>query len=472
MTEVKKEAAEVKKISTAKMIQWAITAIIVMSVLLVPCTASFTFQIKMFIVVTALGILLVAFELLNLMAVSMMMPIGYLVFGLGPAEVVYSAWTMTLPTVMIGGYLLANILDRVGLLKRIAYWSVIRVGGSYYGMLFGIFIAGTILNIATGGNAWVIMAAFTYGLCKSFNLGKSRDSTLIMLVGAFAATSTCVFAYTPYFMSILLNGTHSVDPTIKLTWMQFFIHMCPYALFMVVFVWLMPKLLKPTQKLPGKEFYLEEYKKLGKMDRDEAKSAIVSAGLILFMLTGGIHGIELDWAFIVIPWLLFLPGVGVGREEDVRKIDFSMIFFLVACLTIGKMSAHLGLGKLLADMLVPMLEPLSPSIVIFAIYIIGVLLNLMMTPLAIWALITEPVVQISIALNMDPRPFIYALMHCAEAIILPYEYVPYLTVYAFGMMSMIDFIKLNIMRCIIYVIGFIALLVPYWYLIGVIKPLV
>ena len=468
MTEVKKEAAEVKKISTAKMIQWAITAIIVMSVLLVPCTASFTFQIKMFIVVTALGILLVAFELLNLMAVSMMMPIGYLVFGLGPAEVVYSAWTMTLPTVMIGGYLLANILDRVGLLKRIAYWSVIRVGGSYYGMLFGIFIAGTILNIATGGNAWVIMAAFTYGLCKSFNLGKSRDSTLIMLVGAFAATSTCVFAYTPYFMSILLNGTHSVDPTIKLTWMQCFIHMCPYALFMVVFVWLMPKLFKPTQKLPGKEFYLEEYKKLGKMDRDEAKSAIVSAGLILFMLTGGIHGIELDWAFIVIPWLLFLPGVGVGREEDVRKIDFSMIFFLVACLTIGKMSAHLGLGKLLADMLVPMLEPLSPSIVIFAIYIIGVLLNLMMTPLAILAGFSEPIAQVTGALGMNPLGAQYALSVAFDQVFMPYEYMNYLLFYAFGMIKMNDFVKIMSLKTVLVSVFVIAVMIPWWFMVGVI----
>ena len=121
MTEVKEETTVAPKMSVSKMIQWGVTLAIVLSVLLVPCNEGFTFQIKMFIIVTALGILLVAFELLNLMAVSMMMPIGYLVFGLGPAEVVYSAWTMTLPTVMIGGYLLANILDRVGLLKRIAY---------------------------------------------------------------------------------------------------------------------------------------------------------------------------------------------------------------------------------------------------------------------------------------------------------------------------------------------------------------
>lgn len=468
MTEIKEEAAEVKKLSPAKMIQWTITAIIVGSVLLVPCNAAFTFQIKMFIVVTALGILLVAFELLNLMAVSMMMPIGYLVFGLGPAEVVYSAWTMTLPTVMIGGYLLANILDRVGLLKRIAYWSVIRVGGSYYGMLFGIFIAGTILNIATGGNAWVIMAAFTYGLCKSFNLGKSRDSTLIMLVGAFAATSTCVFAYTPYFMSILLNGTHSVDPTIRLTWMQYFIHMCPYALFIVAFVWLMPKLFKPTQKLPGKEFYLEAYKKLGKMEKDEKKSAIVAAGLILFMLTGGMHKIELDWAFIVIPWLLFLPGVGVGREEDVRKIDFSMIFFLVACLTIGKMSAYLGLGRLLADMLVPALEPLSPTIVIFAIYIIGVLLNLMMTPLAILAGFSEPIAQVTGALGMNPLGAQYALSVAFDQVFMPYEYMNYLLFYAFGLIKMNDFVKIMSLKTVLVSVFVIAVMIPWWFMVGVI----
>lgn len=67
---------------------------------------------------------------------------------------------------------------------------------------------------------------------------------------------------------------------------------------------------------------------------------------------------------------------------------------------------------------------------------------------------------------MDPTAFIYALMHSAEAIILPYEYVPYLCVYAYGMLSMKDFAKMSAVRCVLYFAGFMLVLLPYWMLIG------
>ena len=50
----------------------------------------------------------------------------------------------------------------------------------------------------------------------------------------------------------------------------------------------MPKMFKPTKKLPGKEFYKEEYEKLGKMSHDEKIGGLVTVALIVFMLTGDI----------------------------------------------------------------------------------------------------------------------------------------------------------------------------------------
>ena len=91
-----------------------------------------------------------------------------------------------------------------------------------------------------------------------------------------------------------------------------------------------------------------------------------------------------------------------------------------------------------------------------------------MTPMAIWALLTAPLMQVAIDLGLNQLPFLYCLLSCAEAIIFPYEYVPYLTVYAFGMMTMGDFIKLNTVRCAIFVAGFLGVLIPFWMLIGLI----
>ena len=60
----------------------------------------------------------------------------------------------------------------------------------------------------------------------------------------------------------------------------------------------------------------------------------------------------------------------------------------------------------------------------------------------------------------------YAINACSEAIILPYEYVPYLIVYSFGMISMKDFFKINVLRSVVILGSFLFILVPYWTLIG------
>lgn len=455
-------------INKSQWIKWAISLGIALFVVLMPCNEVYTYEVKMFLLVTALGILLVAFELVDLMAVSMLFPIGYLVTGLVPMEIAYSAWTQTMPLVVIGGYMIANILDRIGLLKRIAYWCVLKVGGSYYGLLYGILIAGTILNTATGGNAWVIMAAFTFGLCKTFNLGKTIDSAIIMLVGGLSAAASCVFIYTPYFMSLLLNAANSTGGTYTLSWVQLFMHMFPYLLFVLGLTWLLPKIFKPTQKLPGKEFYSAEYAKLGPMSRDEIIGALATVGLIAFMMTGELHGIALDWAFILTPWLLYFPGIKIGTSEDVKNIDFSMVFFCVACLSIGITSSYLEIGKMVAELLIPILEPLSTNVIMGAIYLVGLILNFLLTPFAILAGFSEPIAQIAAGLGLNPMGALYSLYVGVDQVLLPYEYLSYLIFYAFGLIKMSDFIKVLGVKMILATLLVFFVMIPWWNFLGVV----
>lgn len=378
----------------------------------------------------------------------------------------YGAWLGTTPMVVIGGYMIANVMDRIGLLKRIAYWCILRVGGSYYGLLYGVLIAGCVLNTATGGNAWVIMAAFTFGLCKTFDLGKTMDSALIMFVGALSAGASCVFIYTPYFLSILFNSAKLAGVQYAPTWIQYFIQMAPYVLFILVLVFLLPKIFKPTKKLPGKDFYQQEYNKLGKMTSDEKKGTAFMILLIVFMLTGSIHHMELDWAFILIPWLMFIPGVKVASSEDVKNIDFSMVFFCVACLSIGNVSNYLGIGKMVANLLIPILQPLSSTVVVGAIYVIGVVLNFLLTPFAILGGFSEPIAQVAAGLGINPVGALYSLYVGCDQVFLPYEYLSYLIFYAFGLMKMTDFIKLAATKTVLATLVVFFIMIPWWGFLG------
>ena len=157
----------VADIDKKTMIKWIITVSIPLSILMIGTNEVFTYEVKMFLFVTTLGILLAAFELMELMAIAMVFLIGYVMLKVASFEVVLAGWIGTVPLNVVGGYLLACTLDRIGLLRRIAYWCILRTGGSYYGLLYGVFAAGVVINAITGGNAWIIMAAFTFGLCLS-----------------------------------------------------------------------------------------------------------------------------------------------------------------------------------------------------------------------------------------------------------------------------------------------------------------
>lgn len=209
------------------LLKWAIAIIVPLCFLIPETTELYTQETKMFLLVTSLGIFLAAFELMSLMAIAMVFPIGYIMLKVASFDVVLAGWTNTVPLNVVGGYLLANVLDRIGLLKRIAYRCLLLTGGSYYGLLYGVFIAGLVINTITGGNAWIIMAAFTLGLCKSFKLEKSIDSSLIVMVGCLSAATSCAFLYTPYYMALLLDSVEAAGGIGAVDWFTFAWHMLP-----------------------------------------------------------------------------------------------------------------------------------------------------------------------------------------------------------------------------------------------------
>lgn len=464
-------STQATKVSKGTIIKWLVTIGVPLCLFLIPETETYSYNVKMFLVVTVLGILMVAFEQVHLMAVSMLFPIGYIISGLVPMDVAYSAWLQTMPLVVIGGYMIAMVLNRVGLLKRMAYWCFIRVRGSYYGLLYSVFIVGCILNTVTGGNAWVMMAAFTFGLCMGFDLGKSIDSAIIMLVGGLSAGASCMFIYSPYFMNLLWNAANKTLPEgaeqYGATWLEFFWQNIPYLIFCLVFIFVLPKIFKPKKKLPGVEYFKEEYAKLGKMSRDEKIGAAFTIALIVFMMTGNIHGIALDWGFIVLPWLMFFPGIKIATEEDVKGVDWSMVFFCIACLSIGTVSSYLGIGELVAKLLVPVLSDMNSSVVLVAIYVLVAGLNFLLTPLAILAGFSEPIAQIAAGLGMNPVGAMYTMFMGADQVLLPYEYLTYMIFYSFGLIKLVDFMKILGFKMIAATVVLVAVMIPWWHIVGV-----
>lgn len=314
------------KVNIVTIIQWLIVFLIPITINLVPVSEIFTQQIKIFFMITTAGILILAFEFFDYGLAAMFIPSMYAIAGIVPTATAFSGYANNIPWLVLGALLLTIVLDETGILKRIAYWCILKCGGTFNGIVWGIFVAGMILSVLTSGSANFLLAPFCFGVCKALNLGNSKESAIIMFSGCISTISTSALIYKPAFMALALGGAKTVDPNITVSWLGYSYHNLPNILFCFLLVLVSFVIFRPnSNNINGKAYFQQEYEKLGKVSTIEKKAFAITALLFTFILTTNIHGIAMEWGFVLIPWLFLLPGINCANSNSVRKVNFSMV---------------------------------------------------------------------------------------------------------------------------------------------------
>ena len=165
--------------------------------------------------------------------------------------------------------------------------------------------------------------------------------------------------------------------------------------------------------------------------------------------------------------MYFIPGINIGTAQTIKKIDFSVIFFAASCLGIGIGGNFLGLGKLIVAYLAPVIGAAGSTGAAYIIMIFGVAINFVLTPTAMMAALPASIAALAQGLGVTPLSLIYPFKLSCDMIVLPYEYIPYLIFFAYGMMTMKDFIKFSMTKIVINFIFLGLIMVPWWRILGI-----
>ncbi len=429
----------------------------------------FTDKLQLFFAITTFCILSVAFEFFDAIIPAILLPSMYLLFSVVPANVAYASWTSGTVWMILGAMILANVLEECGLLPRIAYWCIIKCGASFTGVMFGVFFAGIALNFITFCQAFIIMMVFGYGVVQALKLKPSLQSGLIcfaaMLGGEGAPSS---FLYNPGYLALAEDGVRQIIPEFTAVWYEMIIYNGSILFLFIFILWLLAKFYKTKdfQLEGGKEYFEQKYKELGPVKPKEMIAIVVLVILMTYLFTTPWHKLPAAYGFMVLPYVLFLPIFSVGSTAAVKKINFSIFFFIVSCLGIGSVGGYLGFGKLLSVTVTPILENSSAFVALMSMIFCGMLANLFMTPYAMMAGLSYPFTQIGLDLGLQPMASIMALVASTDLIIFPYEVAPYLLMFGFGMISLKDFMKFNILKIILTFIFFAVVMYPMWNAMG------
>lgn len=466
MEEVKK-MLNVKDMRHSILIKWIVTFVLSVICFFLPNSEYITSQVKIYFAVTIFGLALAAFELLPVLSISIIMPALWIFLGVAPAEIVLSSWTGTTALMIVGALFMAASLESCGLLKRVAFIILCKAKGSYFILLLGVMLCGVLMNILTSGRGYIIMGALAAGLCLSLNgMQKNLGAGLAAAVMAGGCTSH-IFTYQASGWGPLLGLVKEYIPIGTITPLSIILHNWPMIFICVLLTFIISKIFKPEQDLTAIQFFELALKNMGPISRREKANLLMLLIILLYIFTAGWHKLDVNLGFAIFPWMVCLPGINGADEKTVRKVNMEIVFFVMACMSIGTVGTSLGLDAVLSQLLSVVMQGSSnPFIIIGLIFIVAFLLNFLMTPLAIFALSAVPICAMVTELGLEPTPFVYALNACVEAILLPYEYVPYLIVFSFGMISMQDFIKYNIIRSVLVFAGIEILLIPYWMILG------
>lgn len=455
------------KASRKSLISWIITLALPIIILIIPTNDTFTPQIRIFFAITLMGIAMFCFDEVDNAIAGILMMLLYIIANIAPSSTVFSAWTNDIPWYILATLLLVNILDDTTILKRIAYHCIIWTGGTYKGIIYGITIT-AMLSIIIVPGTWTSMAvaAITLSIIKSLELPVGKASGGILMAACFGFHTASGFIYSPSGIQIFLDMSKSVDgissESLNTNFIDFFIQDFPLILLPFILAFLITKLMKPEKPINGKQYFQEQLRELGKMSANDKKVLVILLILLIYLLSNRWTGWNMLYGFLLAPIICYLPGIRVATVDHFRKINFNVIFFIVACLSIGTVAATCGAGQFIVDIIVPLLSNTGTYGFLAIVFVFGVLVNFLLTPMAAMSSIAPLLSGVALSIGVTPLATTYAFYLGLDQLILPYEIGTYLIFFSMGYVTLKDFAKLGGVKMLTATIFTFVVMIPWW----------
>lgn len=445
---------------------WGVTLLCPLALLLLPQQGAFTWKIQEYLAVTLLAILCFAFGKVNQTMVSVLLPVLYIVLKIATPAQALAPYTQSTIWMLFGGFIMADILTDTGLLKRMALKCILLTGGSYKGLHWGIAFAGLVLSIIIPGKVPIFLAALTFGIIKAMDYTGKEASGLMITAAVAAIVPNTSFIYNPNFFVMVTAGMKATGP-LQLTWMGYFLNNAVCLVWYMFLIWLSIKMFASKAAVNAKEYISQTYATLGKMTVNEKKGLLFVLLLLLLLLTPQYHGIAAPWCFVLVPCLMLFPGVEITNPNKIMKnANYSFLFFVGGCMSIGTVAGAIGVGKIIQTLAMPVLAGKDALYVLIFAWALCVLLNFLMTPMAIYSALSLPLANIAVSLGINPLAMYFTMYQATDQILLAYEYALYMIFFGYNVIAARDFVKYFAVKMVLNLLFVIALLIPFWKFIG------
>ena len=134
----------------------------------------------------------------------------------------------------------------------------------------------------------------------------------------------------------------------------------------------------------------------------------------------------------------------------------------LACLSIGTVAAACGAGNFIVNIITPMLSNTGTFGFLAIVFVFGVIVNFLLTPMAAMSSIAPLLTGVALGLGVSPMATTYAFYLGLDQLILPYEIGTYLIFFSMGYVSLKDFAKTSAVKMAVSTVFTIAIMIHWW----------
>ena len=262
-------------------------------------------------------------------------------------------------------FVLASMLVKTRVAKRLALWFVLRFGHSASGVFFSFVIINVILSAfisATTVKAAILLPIFmvvaaVYGASQGNRNNFGRNIVLQNLFQVnIGASGFLTGSGANLLAASLIGGAIGLD---SIGYMDWFNAAFPLAIILLIIGWFVgtkiifpiPKEQRKPQIEGGLVRLREELDSMGKMTTEEYKAVAIFVGVLgMWATTDILHSIDATTVAFIGAVIALLPGVGVVKWNDV-DIPWHLMLFSAGAYAIGAGLDATALPKTMVDVL-------------------------------------------------------------------------------------------------------------------------
>lgn len=395
------------------------------------------------------------------------------IFGLLPANILFSGFSSTAVWLIISGFIIGAAISTSGLGRKMASTIAPQLTGSYPRIITGLVISSVLLSFimpSSVGRA-VVMIPIGMALADHVGFEKGSNGRLGIATSLAIACNMPGFAILPANIpNMILAGAGDNLFNMQFGYMEYLILHFPVLGLLKTFliIFLVIKIFPAEIKLT--ETGTEEEVADSNGDKSQQKKVAILLGLTLvFWMTDSIHGINPAWVGLATAVVLLAPKWGVVEPKNFNaSVDFATVVFVAAALGLGTLVNESGLGTALGQTFIQLLPKESGGSFInfMSLSIMTTITGLFTTVPGVPTVLTPMAADFAEATGFTLRSVLMIQVLGFSTIIFPYQIAPLIVAMQLSGEPLSRLLKITLPLSLLTIVILFPLDYLWWSLIG------